>query len=430
MASVVTYDDGLRRIEFTLIPNGQRRAIRLGRISAKAAEAVKARVEAIISDVALGRPHDAELSAWLAGRDEAMLAKLRAVGLAEGVGLAETTLGQFMDKFFSTLAGKQSTRISYGHTKRNLLEYFTAGRLLRTITAAEADAWRAWMVEDQGLAIPTVARRVIAARTMWRKAMRWKLAAENPFVGVKSGHQTNEARKCFVRREVIDQLIAEAPDAEWAVIIALARYGGLRCPSEHYALKWGDIDWARGTVRVTVPKLAHVEGNSHRIIPLFPEIREPLLKLFAEAAEGTEHVITRNRLDCMNLRRRFEQIIVRAGLAPWPKLFHNLRASRETELMREYDLATVCKWIGNSPAVAAKHYATSVDLNADFKRAAAVPEAQQKAQQSASATGEQPLNDARPTDQNSREKPGFVETCQSAASAGETGEWAIQGSNL
>jgi hypothetical protein len=42
---------------------------------------------------------------------------------------------------------------------------------------------------------------------------------------------------------------------------------------------------------------------------------------------------------------------------PSPKLFHNLRASRESELMREYDLATVCKWIGNSPVVAGKHYA-------------------------------------------------------------------------
>jgi hypothetical protein len=31
--------------------------------------------------------------------------------------------------------------------------------------------------------------------------------------------------------------------------------------------------------------------------------------------------------------------------------------------MREYDLATVCKWIGNSPAVAIKHYASSVDLS-------------------------------------------------------------------
>lgn len=38
-----------------------------------------------------------------------------------------------------------------------------------------------------------------------------------------------------------------------------------------------------------------------------------------------------------------------------------------------------CKWIGNSPAVAAKHYAMSSDLNADFQRATKPTEAQQTA---------------------------------------------------
>jgi hypothetical protein len=50
--------------------------------------------------------------------------------------------------------------------------------------------------------------------------------------------------------------------------------------------------------------------------------------------------------------------------------------------MREYDLATVCKWIGNSPAVAAKHYAMCVDLDADFRRATGC---ENKAQQKSAA---------------------------------------------
>jgi hypothetical protein len=37
--------------------------------------------------------------------------------------------------------------------------------------------------------------------------------------------------------------------------------------------------------------------------------------------------------------------------------------------MRKYPLATACPWIGNRPEVAAKHYATSVDLNAAFRKA-------------------------------------------------------------
>ena len=39
---------------------------------------------------------------------------------------------------------------------------------------------------------------------------------------------------------------SDRADAEWKAIIALARYGGLRTPSETMALRWIDIDWERG----------------------------------------------------------------------------------------------------------------------------------------------------------------------------------------
>jgi integrase len=357
-----------------------------------------------------------------------MLKRLRAVGLADGVGLSQTTLGEFMERFFATLTGKPSTRISYSNVRRNLEQYFGSVRLLSGISTADADGWRAWMVEHEKLATPTISRRVIAARTMWHKAIRWKLVSENVFKGVKTGHQTNEARKFFVPRVVIDRLIDDAPDTEWKVIIALARYGGLRVPSELYALRWGDVNWDRGAIRVPCPKLAHHESLAYRTVPLFPEIRMHLLNLFEEADAGAEYVITKHRLGCQNLRQQLERHITRAGMAAWPKLFHNLRASRETELMREYDLATVCKWIGNSPAVAAKHYAISVDLNADFQRATG--QAQQKAQQSADDSNVLPMTPTGEETQKALINQGFGTPCRSLANAGKTGKWAIQGSNL
>jgi len=47
--------------------------------------------------------------------------------------------------------------------------------------------------------------------------------------------------------------------------------------------------------------------------------------------------------------RRF---IRQTGLEPWPKLFQNLRATRQTELADEYPEHVVCKWMGNSRASA------------------------------------------------------------------------------
>ena len=440
MASLITYNGGLRRIEFG--PEDDRRIIRLGRMRAKAAKTFNAHVETIIGDKLANRPHDADTAEWLGGLDEPMLAKLRKVGLADGVGLASVSLGAFLERYFETMSVKPSTRTFYGHTRRNLEKHFGKTRLLRDISASDADAWRAWLVETEGLSPATVSRRVVAARTMWRKAVRWKHVAENPFDGVRTGHQANDGRKRFIPTEDINSVLEAAPDAEWRAIIALARYGGLRTPSETFALKWGDIDWDRGTMLVTCPKLAHHETYASRVIPLFPELRKPLLTLFGEAEPGTEYVIARYRLGCANLRTHFERIIKRAGLKAWPRLFHNLRASRETELMREYDLATVCKWIGNSPAVAARHYATSVDLDGDFRRAAgldvdaetvdveAQQKAQRKAQQTGSAEGGHDATDETPDPEKTLEKQGFCASCRSDAHAVETVGWAQQDSNL
>ena len=68
------------------------------------------------------------------------------------------------------------------------------------------------------------------------------------------------------------------------------------------------------------------------------------------------YVINRYRDAEQNLRTQLKRIIRRAGLEPWPKPFHNLRASRETELAQSFPLHVVCAWIGNTERIAAKHY--------------------------------------------------------------------------
>lgn len=57
-----------------------------------------------------------------------------------------------------------------------------------------------------------------------------------------------------------------------------------------------------------------------------------------------------------NLRTTFLKVIKRAGLKPWPKLFQNVRSTRETELADQFPLHAVTAWMGNSQIVASKHY--------------------------------------------------------------------------
>ena len=84
------------------------------------------------------------------------------------------------------------------------------------------------------------------------------------------------------------------------------------------------------------PKTEHNNGGHCRFVPLFPELRALLLDAFSQAEEGAEYVVTRCRNSKTNLRTQMERIIKRAGVKPWPKLFHNLRSTRQTELTEKF----------------------------------------------------------------------------------------------
>jgi hypothetical protein len=65
-------------------------------------------------------------------------------------------------------------------------------------------------------------------------------------------------------------------------------------------------------------------------------------------------------------RTQSERIIRRAGLEPWPRLLHNLRASKGTELARRFPVHVVASWLGNTPRIARRHYLQVTE--ADFAK--------------------------------------------------------------
>src|SRR5262249_32646481 len=79
-----------------------------------------------------------------------------------------------------------------------------------------------------------------------------------------------------------------------------------------------------------------------------------------------------------------------AGLEAWPRLFHNLRASRETELLENFPVHVVAAWMGHDAKVSLKHYAQTTEEH--FDRAArgaesGARETQNRAQQVAAGNG-------------------------------------------
>jgi hypothetical protein len=57
-----------------------------------------------------------------------------------------------------------------------------------------------------------------------------------------------------------------------------------------------------------------------------------------------------------NLRTQMLRLLRRVGLPGWPRLFHSMRASRQTELQREFPIHVVCSWLGNSRRIAQQSY--------------------------------------------------------------------------
>jgi integrase len=368
VASISSAPGGRRTIQF-VAGDGKRRSIRLGKVSRRIAEEVRVKVEALNAAAVAGLSWDAETAKWVAALSPVLADKLAAVGLIpKRQERDRARLRSFLDSYIAgrtDVKAGTATNLKIGAAR--LVEYFGADRDLSSITAGDCDDWVLWLKERYAGA--TVGKTVKWGKQFFRAAVRKKLIPENPFEDVKPPGMANESRKFFVDRQTAYKVLDACPDAEWRLLFALSRFGGLRCPSEHLALEWADVDWERGRFRVRSPKTEHHEGKGERWVPIFPELRPYLEEAFELAPEGAVYVIGRWRDTNKNLRTQLRRILRRAGVAPWPRLFHNLRASRETELAAEYPLHVVCAWVGNTERIAAKHY---LQVTEDyFQRAAA-----------------------------------------------------------
>ncbi|MCI0675725.1 MAG: tyrosine-type recombinase/integrase [Phycisphaerales bacterium] len=382
MASITSESNGRKTIQF-VGSDDKRRSIRLGKVSMKQAEAVKVKVEDLEAAVLTGAALSRETAQWLTEVDDDLRDKLAAVGLVER--RERATLAGFIDDYTSGRTDvKQSTRTVYARARRYLVEYFGESKPLRDITPGDADSWRLHLL-DQGLAENTVRRSCGLAKQLFRAAIRRRLIQDNPFADLEVTVGSNKDRLYFVSLDESRKVFEACPDAEWRLIFGLARYGGLRIPSELMPLRWSDINWEKGCFTVTSPKTERHEGGESRIVPIFSELRPYLLEAFEKADEGAEFCISRYRNPTQNLRTELKRIIKRAGLKCWPKLWQNLRSTRETELADQFPVHVVTAWIGNSVQVAKKHYLQVT--NEHFAKATRETEAvQNPVQQPAAAT--------------------------------------------
>ena len=388
MASIGSDSNGRKRILF-VAPDGSRKTVRLGKASQRDAEQICRHVEALVGSSINGQPLQRETAVWLQGIADTLHDRLARTGLIK----AREVIGAH--KLGATLTGlvagrndlKSSTKLVRSQVVTDLKNYFGEMRDVRTIHAGDAEDFKQALIKKK-LAPTTIHKRLQNARQFFKALVRRKIIEENPFAEVALAAAGGRDRLRFITRDEISSVLDACPNDDWRCIVALSRYGGLRCPSEVLSLRWSDIDWAQNRMTVHSPKTEHLADKAKRVVPLFPELRPILLEAKGRAPTDAVYVVDeRFRKSAIgpagwrnvNLRTTFEKIVKKAGLKQWPRLFHNLRASRETELVEDFPIHVVTQWLGNTPDVALGHYLMTTEEH--FSAAVSAGEVAEKAAQ-------------------------------------------------
>lgn len=378
-------EDGARkgwRVTFRLART--RSSIWLGAINEDSAKQFVKHLEYLVSLADSGDPPAKSTVQWLKSIPDSLHAKLAKTGLVaprnDPMSASRITLIKWIDSYVEGRADiKTSTRKTLKRARDSAAKYFGASKLLRDVTSADANAFLAWLKLQGnrrnrkqgtvGVSDNTARRTVGRMKQFFGAAIRQGLLTENPFELLRSAVNENEENFHFVDSKIIEDCVAKATNLDWKVLLGLARYGGLRVPSELSQMKWSDIDMVKKRMTVRATKTAHHKGGGVRTCPIFPELFPYFELAFQNRIDGCEYVIRdpRYRSAEANLRTRFCKLLAATGHEPWPNLFQNLRKSRVTEVLAQgHSMKSVAKWFGHSAQVMLKHYAMARDEDFDI----------------------------------------------------------------
>jgi integrase len=341
------------RIVFT--HDSKRKTIRTGKCAKKDAETAKNAIERILSAEKMNAPLDTQTAAWIANLDGKLRERMERAGLIKG--RQRATLGPFIDQYIAqrTAGGDvaDATVKTWKDSQAVLVEYFTPDKALHTITPSDADRFAAWL-REQGSSENTSRLRARHAKQFMAKAVEYGIIDRNPFAGLAAAIRPNPDRLVFVSPEVIESVLPECPDNECRLLVLLARYLGLRIPSEIRTLRWIDVNWSNTTVTIRAPKTKKHKGGGVRVCPVFPEVQAALREAWEAAEEGAEFIFP--TLRTMTTFHWFPRAITRAGITPWEKPFNNLRSTRATELADVFPSHVCAAWLGHTAAIADANY--------------------------------------------------------------------------
>ena len=194
----------------------------------------------------------------------------RRLDLRDPVENVPRTLGHLFEAKKADI--KESSMKAYLHCQEHFFKQFSPTELIETITAERLLEWKTSMLVA-GCATNSVAKYVQTTKMVFDWAVDQDWLTKSPGKKIPSGKMANRAKDRMISMEEYAQLLDACPNQEWRTIIALARIGGLRCPSELQGLRWSDIHWTENRFLVHSPKTERHEGHRERLVRPFDNMR-------------------------------------------------------------------------------------------------------------------------------------------------------------
>ncbi len=363
MASLFARPNGRFEIHFAY--RSRRRSLRLGGIVSdhSSAKFITAQVEQLVKYRETGQALPKSLAGWIDEIGGKLRKRLEKQGLLDPVDRRETvTMGDLFEHVVAVYADRnRNTRRNIMAAADRLVAFFGRNRRLEAITTGDCQDFRRSVSNLAPTTETEICRKSV---TVFNLAVSKRWIDSNPFSGMKDWAVTNDTRSVYVPIETIRRVLSACCD-EWRSIVLMARIAGMR-PCEIVTLEWSGVDFASERIALTSPK------TGFREFPLFPDVAESLDRHKPARDNTSGFVIPRYRGDHhkRTIDSGFRRRIRKSGVNRWPKLFTNLRASAEMDLLDDgFALQTVAEWLGHSPTIAARHYVRANETH--FERAKA-----------------------------------------------------------
>jgi integrase len=277
---------------------------------------------------------------------------------------------RYLEHLEHVLERKPTTIADYGYMLRGHLVPFFETKPLERIEATDVSRYLV-AKRRAGLATKTITNHLVFLHGLFAFAVKRGWTPTNPVDAVdRPRAEGSDPDIRYLTLPEVEALLRDVGEGRFAAVdralYLTAAMTGLR-QGELLALRWGDVDWRAGRLRVRrtftrgsfgAPK----SRRSSRSVPMTDRVAGELECHFqASAFQADEDLVfcnphTGRPLDASRMRKRFKKALARAGIRPIR--FHDLRHTFGTHCAAAgVPLRTLQEWMGHRDAKTTQIYA-------------------------------------------------------------------------